>query len=157
MREENTQTDHRELSDAAIKDRMRQATNGDKVLFNNRKQPLTVIESTDDRKEWEVYFTTEDDTEVVELFTALSKSDLAFEEGDEIDAWGPPYVVSEIVECTSAASQDSNAPRLTLKGPQGGEYKLWNSYRGPLVQRTSGDTQAWGFGKAVSWFQNQSQ
>ena len=135
---------------------MRQTTNGDKVLFNDRKQPLTVIESSDDRKEWEVHFTSEDGTEVVELFTAMSKTDLAFEEGDEIDAWDPPYMVSEIVEYTSAANRDSNAPRLTLKGPQGGEYELWHSHRGPLVQRTSGDTRAWGFGEEVSWFQNQS-
>jgi hypothetical protein len=157
MRKENIQTDHRECSDAAIRERMRRTRKGDEVLFNDRQEPLTVIESSDARKEWEVHFATEDGTEVVEFFTARSKSDLAFEKGDEIDAWDPPYVVREIEKHSSAASEDSNCSRLTLEGPRGGEYELWNSGGRTLFQRMSGNTQAWGFGSEVSWFQNQSQ
>ncbi|MDL0123477.1 hypothetical protein [Halobacterium salinarum] len=156
MLDEDIQADHRELSDEAITQRMRRTQEGDEVLFNDRKEPLTVVECSDDRKEWEVHFLTEDDTEVVELVTALTKDHLAYEIGDEIDAWDPPYVITDIIEHSSVNS-NPDAPCLTLEGPRGGEYTLWHSHQGIKSRCTSGDAQTYQWGENVQWFQNQTR
>jgi len=157
MQDKNVQADHRDLSDTAITQRMRRAQVGDEVLFNKKKRPLTVIECSDDRKEWEVHFRTEDDTEVVEIVTALTKSDLEYEVGDEIDAWEPPYIVTQIIEHSSTVDNDPNAPWLALEGPQGGEYTLAHSHQGIKCRHTSGDVQTYQWGSNVWRFQNQSR
>lgn len=156
MLDEDIQADHRNLSDAAITQRIRRAQEGDEVLFNDREESLTVVECSDDRKEWEVHFLTEDDTEVVELVAALTKDDLAYEVGDEVDAWDPPYVVTDIIE-HSVVDSNPDAPWLTLEGPQGGQYTLWHSHRGIKCRCTSGDAQTYQWGESVRWFQNQSR
>lgn len=157
MQDENVQADHRDLSDAAIAQRMRQAQEGDEVLFNKKEKSLTVVECSDNRKEWEVHFRTEDDTEVVELVTALTKEDLEYEVGDEIDAWEPPYVVTDIIEHSSVVDSDTNTPWLTLEGPRGGVYTLEHSHQGVKCRHTSGNAQTYQWGSNVQWFQNQSR
>jgi len=157
MADINIQTDHRDLSDAVITQRMQQTCEGDKILFNDRKEPLTVIECSDDRKEWEVHFRTEDGREVVEVYPALSKDDLVFEVGEEIDAWKPHYEVTDIIEHSSRRGNDSNAPWVVLEGPQGGKYKLEHSLDGIKSRNVSDGTQLDPWGANVWWFQNQSQ
>lgn len=157
MRDANIQTDHRDLSEAAISHRMQRTQKGDKVLFNDRKEPLTVIACSDDRKEWEVHFRTEDGRDVVEVYPAVSKDDLVFEVGEEIDAWKPHYVVTDILEQSSVSDDDSNAPWVLLEGPQGGKYKLEHSLEGIKSRNISGDTHPDPWGANVWWFQNQNR
>ncbi|WP_256393743.1 hypothetical protein [Natronoarchaeum rubrum] len=156
MADSNTQTDHRTLSRAAIKERMLQTEKGDEVLFNSKEKPLTVVEPAEDVKEWEVYFEADDENEIVELYTARTRDDLVFEVGDEIDAWEPTYKVAEIEKLTSSSAKDPIDHTLCLKGPQGGEYVLWHSDRGVLFRCTSADRQLWN-GFKVDWFKNLTQ
>lgn len=156
MSNTNNQVDHRELTQGAIKERIRKTKTGDRVLFNKRVEPLRVIECPGEMKEWEIDFTPDDFQIVTITRTARRKQDLPYEEGDEVEwqpgPWEPPYRVSDIYECQCTTCKDLDEYELLLEGPQGGEYLIKNRGKEIGVFNVSSDS---GFWLEVFWFQNQ--
>lgn len=154
----NYQTDDRELTEAAINQRILNTWKGDKVLFNDRVKPLTVTDCPGEMKEWEVVFTPDEFNDVAIMLEARTKDLLEVNEGEVVDwkvgIWDPPYEVTGIYECTCPSCKRLDKYELRLEGPQGGKYVIENTEKGVRVYNISAD---WSYDIEVKWFQNQSR
>jgi len=121
MRDVDQQTDHREMTKEKIKAELMTTFSGDKVLFNDRVQPLKVAECPAEEKEWEVHFVAGEGFETMQTVTARNRDDVLFTEGDtvhhKLDSHDPPYEVESIVECGCSRCNSINKYPLTLRGP----------------------------------------
>jgi hypothetical protein len=161
MSDTNHQTDNRELTEPAIKQRLLNTKTGDRVLFNDRVQLLTVTKCPGEQKEWEIDFSPEGSRHIkTRTEVARTKDELAYREGDVVDwkagPWEPPYEVTDIEECGCSSCNDLDVYELVLEGPLGGEYLIKNTKKGIRWYNTSAD-RSLGIGTPVYWFKNKGR
>jgi len=148
------------MAEDQIKSGLLNTFTGDKVLFNNRVEPLEVIECPAEEKEWEVHFVAGEGFETIQTVTGRNRDDVLFDEGatvhHKLDAHDPPYRVESIVECGCSRCNSIDDYQLTLRGPQHGEYLIESSTKGLRVHNISADNPPI-FGSELFWFVNTSR
>lgn len=153
----DTQTDHRKMSEPAIKSRILDTRTGDEVRFNDKVKPLDVKRALHEEKEWHVIFRDSDGREwQLERQGARRNLDLP-EVGETLDiSDNSPDEVVDIEECGCPSCRDLDVYELHLEGPRGGKYEIFEGRNGIKYRHISGESGTRN-PFDVEWFQNQTR
>lgn len=145
------QTDRRELSQASIRERILATNSGDEVRFNDRIEPLDVLDAGNEYVETEI--TVRDATGTEIRLTQPADDGISWTVGEEFHLPAHPED-AQPATVEGVETLDSTVDRyaLSLDGPRGGRYRIFSDGGEIKVWNESADEPFAPI--SVFWFEN---